>query len=198
MLDDRGWSELESYGVRTVVDLRNDDEVAGDRAPRPESIETVHIPLDVKEDRMFWGEWETGLQFATPLYYRPHLERLPERSAAVVRAIAQAKPGGVAFHCVGGRDRSGQIAMLVLALVGVTPEEIARDYALSGERLRRLYRERGEPDQGPELEQFLAERGTTASRVLIEILEELDVEASLLSAGLDQADLSALRNRFLT
>lgn len=198
MLDDRGWSELESYGVRTIVDLRNDDEVAGDRAPRPESIETVHIPLDVKEDRMFWGEWETGLQFATPLYYRPHLERLPERSAAVVRAIAQAKPGGVAFHCVGGRDRSGQIAMLVLALVGVAPEEIARDYALSGERLQRLYFERGEPDQGPELEQFLAERGTTASRVLIETLEELDVEASLLSAGLDQADLSALRNRFLT
>ncbi len=197
MLDERGWSELESYGIRTIVDLRNDDEIAGDLAPRPESIETVHTPLDVKEDREFWGAWESGPQFATPLYYRPHLERFPDRSAAVISAIAQAQPGGVAFHCVGGRDRSGQIAMLVLALAGVAPEEIARDYALSGERLRRLYRERGEPDQGPELDRFLTERGTTASRVLTETVEELDIEAILLSAGLDPTDVSALRNRLL-
>jgi hypothetical protein len=71
---------------------------------RPESIETVNIPLDVTEDREFWNVWETGPQFATPLYYRPHLERFPERNAEVVRAIALAQPGGVVFHCQGGRD----------------------------------------------------------------------------------------------
>jgi len=54
----------------------------------------------------------------------------------VIAAIADAEPGGVGFHCVGGQDRSGQIAMLVLALAGVDPEDIAADYLLSRERLR--------------------------------------------------------------
>jgi len=194
-LEDQGWSELEAYGIRTIVDLRNDDEITGDRSPRPGSVETLHIPLDVVEDREFWDVWESGPQFATPLYYRPHLERFPERSAAVVGAIARAKPGGVAFHCVGGRDRAGQVAMLVLALVGVEPPEIAHDHDMSAERLRVLYLARGEENQGPLLEDFLRGRGTSAGEVIIETLAALDVEAALLSAGLEPDDISALRDR---
>lgn len=192
-----GWAEVEAYGIRTVVDLRNDDEICGDGAPRPASIETVRIPLDVTEDREFWGEWESGPQFGTPLYYRPHLERFPERSAAVVSAIAQARPGGVAFHCVGGRDRAGQTAMLLLVLAGVEPDDIASDYALSTERLRRLYEARGEEDQGAALEDFLRQRGTTAGQVIVETLAGLDVSETLLGAGLDPTDVSSLRDRLL-
>jgi hypothetical protein len=196
-LDARGWERLEAYGIRTIVDLRNASEIDGNAAPRPDSLETVHIPLDVSEDREFWDVWETGPQFATPLYYRPHLERFPERSAQVLAAIARARPGGVAFHCVGGRDRAGQTAMLALALAGVAPVEIARDHGLSDERLRPLYRSRGEEDPGPMLERFLAERGTTAAAVIVETLEGLDVESTLLGAGLTEADIAALRARFV-
>lgn len=105
-----GWKALLRHGVRTVVDLRNDDELRPDAAPRPPAITSVHVPLDAGEDREFWDVWASGPQFGTPLYYRPHLERLPARSVAALRAIARAGPGGVAFHCVGGRDRSGQVA----------------------------------------------------------------------------------------
>src|ERR1700710_550963 len=137
-LEARGWEEVEAYGIRTVIDLRNPGEVGPDAALRPGSIEPVNIPLDVTEDREFWDVWGNGPQFATPLYYRPHLERFPQRSAAVVRAIATAPPGGVAFHCQGGRDRAGQVSMLVLALAGVEPRQITADYALSDARLRAL------------------------------------------------------------
>jgi protein-tyrosine phosphatase len=196
-LDRSGWAQLEAYGIRTIVDLRNEDEIGGDAAPRPEAIETVRISLDVSEDREFWNVWESGPQFGTPLYYGPHLERFPERSAAAVAAIARAGPGGVAFHCVGGRDRAGQVAMLVLALAGVEPEEIARDHGLSTERLRRLYEARGEEDQGPVVEGFLRERGTSAGRVIVETLAELDLERLLLGAGLEEEDLASLRGRLL-
>lgn len=114
----QGWEEVEAFGIRTVIDLRNESEIGADAAPRPASIETVNIPLDVTEDREFWDVWENGPQFATPLYYQPHLERFPERSAAVLRAIVSAEPGGVVFHCQGGRDRAGQISLLALALPG--------------------------------------------------------------------------------
>jgi hypothetical protein len=87
--------------------------------------------------------------------------------------------------------------MLVLALVGVEPQEIARDHAISTERLRRLYRARGEEDQGPVLEGFLRGRGTSGRQVIIETLAGLDVEATLCTGGLDPDDLSALRDRLM-
>ncbi len=155
-LDAQGWSQLEEYGIRTVIDLRNAAEVKGDLAPRPASIETLRIPLDVSEDREFWGGWEAGPQFGTPLYYGPHLERFPERSAEVVAAIARARPGGVLFHCAGGRDRSGEIAMLVLALVGVEPAEIARDYALTAHP--------DEASEGPTPGEYLRQQGRARLR----------------------------------
>ncbi len=129
-LTDAGWSALLGHGVRTVIDLRNDYERAADVAPRPAQLTTVELPLDGIEDREFWDPIVEGPQFGTPIYYRGHLERMPERSAAVLTAIARARPGGVVFHCVGGRDRTGQIAILVLALAVVGSEEIVADYGL--------------------------------------------------------------------
>jgi protein-tyrosine phosphatase len=196
-LEARGWQELEAYGIRTVVDLRNVGEIGEDVAARPESIETVNIPLDVTEDREFWDVWEKGPLFATPLYYRPHLERFPDRSADVIRAIARARPGGVVFHCAGGRDRAGQVAMLVLALVGVEPEAIAADYEISDERLRPLYLSQGQADEAAGIAEFLQGRGTAAAEVIAETLAALDVEAILLDGGLERADLSSLRDRLL-
>jgi protein-tyrosine phosphatase len=196
-LEAQGWQELEAYGIRTVVDLRNVREIGEDAAARPESIETVNIPLDVTEDREFWDVWEKGPLFATPLYYRPHLERFPGRSADVIRAIARARPGGVVFHCAGGRDRAGQVAMLVLALVGVEPEAIVADYGISDERLRPLYLSQAQADEAPGIAEFLRGRGTTAAEVIAETLAALDVEAILLEGGLERADLSSLRDRLL-
>ena len=192
-----GWNALSEHDVRTVIDLRNDDELGADVAPRPASVTTVHLPLDGSEDREFWDVWDSGPQFGTPLYYRPHLERLPERSATVISAVARAEPGAVAFHCGGGRDRTGQITMLVLALAGVSPEDIAADYALSIGRLRKLDTARGKEGQGPSTERFLAERGTSAGEVIIRTLADLDVEACLLDAGLTSDNVTALRRRLL-
>jgi hypothetical protein len=194
-LEARGWEEVEAFGIRTVVDLRNAHEIGPDRSPRPASIETVNLPLDVTEDREFWEVWENGPQFATPLYYRPHLERFPARSAEAVRAIATAPAGGVAFHCQGGRDRAGQVSLLVLALAGVEPEAIAADYALSDERLRPLYLSRGEADEGPKIAAFLREQGTTATDLIVDLLGDLDVEGTLRDAGLSEAEVGALRQR---
>lgn len=192
-----GWAAVSAHGVRTVIDLRNNDELGTDVAPRPSSVRTIYLPLDGSGDREILDPWGTGPQFGTPLYYRSQLERFPERSAAVIAAIARAERGAVAFHCGRGRDRAGQITMLVLALVGVRPEDIAADYALSAERLRPDYVALGKEDQGPLLERFLADRGTTATEVIIKLLSNLNVEACLLRAGLVSRDVEALRRRLL-
>jgi protein-tyrosine phosphatase len=192
-----GWSALEAHGVRTVIDLRNDDELAPDRVPRPARLVMLHLPVDGIEDREFWEEWGSGPQFGTPLYYGPHLARLPRRSGAVLAAIAQAPSGGVLFHCGIGRDRTGMIAMLLLWLVAVAPEDIAADYELSAARLPPLFARRGEEDQGPVVEAYLAARGTSAREVITATLAGLDREAVANAAGLTDAGLAALRARML-
>jgi protein-tyrosine phosphatase len=93
--------------------------------------------------------------------------------AAVVAAIAHARPGGVVVHCVGGRDRTGLVSLLLLALVGVAPEHIVADYALT-------------PDAWD-----------GAGEVILALLAELDAEAYLRTAGLTQSDTEALRERLL-
>ena len=146
--------------------------------------------------RRFVVIYENGPQYATPLYYGPHLHRFPAKSAEVVAAIARARPGGVAFHCAGGRDRSGQVAILVLALVGVAREQVVADYLLSHEHLPALYSARGEEDQGPALRAFLRESGTSAEAEIQRLLE-IDLKAVLATGGLTEADLAALRRRLL-
>jgi protein-tyrosine phosphatase len=196
-LSEAGWAALVAAGVRTVVDLRNDDEIAHDAARRPAEVATVRVPLDVTDDREFWSIWGSGPQFGTPLYYRPHLERFPERSAAAVAAIARARPGAVVVHCSAGRDRSGQVSLLVLALAGVEPEEIAADYALSAARLAARAEALGHGNQGPMLEAFLAERGTTATTLVAELAADSDLEACLRGGGLTAVDVAAVRKRLL-
>ena len=78
-LSDDGWRALHALGVRTLIDLRNDDERTA--APAPPGITALHIPLDGIEDRAFWAEWASDWRFGTPVYYGPHLARFPERSA---------------------------------------------------------------------------------------------------------------------
>lgn len=193
----RGWAALEAHGVRTVIDLRNDDEVGEDDAPRPAGIETIHLPLDGMEDTGFWRHWIGRPEFGTPHYYGPWLERFPERAARVFAAIAHARPGGVAYHCGIGRDRTGLVTLLVLGVAGVPPKAVAEDYALSTDRVPVLLERLGAPEQTADLEAFYAEHATTPAEVLTGVLTGFDAEGYLRGAGLGPGDLAALRTRML-
>ena len=197
-LTQAGWAALQAHGIRTIVDLLNDDELEPSLEARPAGLSMVRAPLDDVGDTEFWQYcWDNRLD-GTPLYYEPFLERKSERSAAAVAAIAHADPsGGVVFHCGGGRDRTGLIAVLLLALVGVTPEEIVADYELSNFRLRPFWAERGITDQRPLIEEILANRNTSARRLLLTLLDRLDADAYLRAAGLTDDDLAAVRNRLV-
>jgi protein-tyrosine phosphatase len=181
-----GWAALEAHGVRTVIDLRNDDELAPDLAPRPAAVTTLHLALDGVEDTEFWRQWHGRPEFGTPIYYRPFLDHFPERTAAVFTAIAGAAPGGVAIHCGIGRDRTGLIAIMLLALAGVGVEEIGADYALSEDRV-----------PFGRVGTFYEDNGTSAAEVIAAMLSGLDVEAYLRAAGVTGEELAAIRARLV-
>ncbi|MBB3325070.1 tyrosine-protein phosphatase [Microlunatus antarcticus] len=127
----RGWNSLHALGVRTVVDLRQDAERRLDASRRPAWLETVQVDHDGLENTTFWADhWSNG-RSGTALYYLPHLHAMPERTVAVLHALAAAPPGGVLFHCAAGRDRTGLIAAILLKVADVELEPIVSDYLIT-------------------------------------------------------------------
>lgn len=211
-----GWRMAGDAGVRTIIDLRNDDEIrpharqqltrlAGSAqftAPAPIAspppwMNRVEVALDDIADTGFWQFLNRERLNGTPLYFRPFLERKPERCATAVTALASASPGGVIFHCGAGRDRTGLVTLLLLALADVEPDAIATDYEQSAERLKALFTAMGQQDQGPSIEAALAERGTTASEAILATLDGFNAETYLLTAGVSPANLATIRHRLL-
>lgn len=203
-LSPAGWKALEDYGVRTVVDLRND--IERDAEPYTCRLTMVPVPIEDDADDEFVDRWRP---FSTPHYYAAALERWPERSAAAIAAIAQAGPGAVVVHCGLGRDRTGLVVLLLLALAGVEPDDIAADYLLSCRRLPPLDVEEllSKPSNvnarsRRQLEDDLAtehrRRARTCDRdAILSTLASIDVEAHLRTGGLNDEDLAAARARLV-
>lgn len=190
-----GWSALRAHGIRTVVDLRDPTERIADAAPRPAGLTTVELPLEDRTDAAFWQRWRH--LSGTPLYYRAFLEQWPERFAAVVAAIAEAEPGGVLVHCAAGRDRTGLVTLVLLALLGVAPEEIAADYALSAERLRLRFAFEGRDDEDLVTQEHLGQASTSARDAILATLASLDAAAYLRAGGLRPDQHQAILARLL-
>jgi protein tyrosine/serine phosphatase len=177
-----GWAALYTYGIRTIITLRThgmqEDEL--NVTPPYPDIATVQVAIEDITDMEFVQRWVDTSLWGTPLYYGDALRRWPERHAAVISAIARAQPGGVLFHCIRGYDRTGIIALLVLALAGAAPEEIAADYALS---------------RDPERDAFLTRKNITTQEALLGALDGLDLDSYLQSGGASPEDLAAVRRK---
>jgi len=185
-LTDAGCQALRAHGIGTIVDLRHDSEREANPPRLIDGVETIPIPLEDLSDIEFWQKW--GGLICTPLYYKAFLERFPGRVASVLSAIAAAGPGGVLFHCGIGRDRTGLIALLMLALAGVEHEQIASDYELSEHRLCR------DVEQN-KINELLARENTTIRQSILDLLACIDVEAYMRTAGLSADEINLLRNK---
>jgi protein-tyrosine phosphatase len=181
-LSETGWAALYAYGVRTIVSLRthglNEPEL--DVHPPYADIAVVQVEIEDVTDPEFRQKWASSDTWCTPLYYRDALHRWPQRHAAAISAIAQAGPGGVLFHCARGVDRTGIIALLLLSLVEIDPEEILADYELSADSER---------------EAILAREHSSVRESVLGALTGLEVESYLLAGGASRDDLSAIRKR---
>lgn len=132
--------------------------------------------------------------------YCEALDRCGEQFAEVFRAIATAEPGIVLFHCTAGKDRTGVIAAMLLAIAGVSHEDIIADYALtaSAEGLIAQLRARAiaagtDPDHA---ERMLASDAATMETFLA-FLEAAHggISAYLEKIGLTAAEVKALTDR---
>lgn len=189
------WARVASYGVRTTVDLRSSWEVeAGPYGP-PHPISRVPAPLEegLLDDPGFRAMGEDG-RLGTALYFAPYLERWPARAAAALQTIGSAPPGGVVVHCERGRDRTGLIALLLLALAGVPDDVIVADHVATDQRLRERGVALGHVPLDGEADLY-RRYGTDPETVLLTLLDRLDVEDLLRTTGATPTEVAQVRSR---
>ena len=194
-LTDAGVRALADYGVRTILDLRWPEEAARDPSPVPLRLPQVRYErislLTHTED-----EWRLrSRDAAKELWKCVVLEHVRFELHRVLSFIAAAAPEPLLFHCVAGKDRTGLLAALLLALADATPAAIAEDYAVSSDNLREGYLRRF-----PDAEQ---ERILEALRCpeqgaynMLKFLERAGgVRAYLAQIGLRPEEIARLRER---
>jgi protein-tyrosine phosphatase len=199
-----GWRTAVDYGVRTVVDLRNDWEFEAD-PPDELPVQVEHVPFFEPDPEVFTqvetiGESAPDYESATREVYLVFLEHFRANVARAIAAVARAPEGAVVVHCVGGKDRTGLLTAFLLQLAGVDDEQIAEDYALSEERLRprhdRWFAEAGTEAERERLRRIAATPAGAIVSVLVELRRRYgSVEEYLRGGGVTDEDLRLVRER---
>jgi len=197
-LDEAAQAEVLALGLRTIIDLRDRDEL--ERRPnvfcKAPSLSYRSVPF-----------WDSPLPADTPLedltrgYFR-ELELRGERLALILRHLAQTEALPALVHCAAGKDRSGVVVALLLAALGVPADTIVEDYVLSRTCLGEQYLE--------ESRAWVASRGEvwddvahlfdTPPERMQRTLDYLErrwggAERFLLDRGMPAGELEALRLR---
>lgn len=133
------WAVLEGRRVRHVIDLRSAQEWETRGRFRDDLFPATlhHFPvLDIPWADDDTPDLDSAYEFL--LWAYPEMVRKGgHRLAAAVETIARVDEP-VVFNCAAGKDRTGLVAMLVLASVGVPDDVVVADFELSNEGLARL------------------------------------------------------------
>jgi protein-tyrosine phosphatase len=206
---------VEDLGVAVVVDLRTGFEVDLE-GPGPlvadGRVEIRHRSLYAEEgentdagaeETVFpWvaARGRTGEETPAVRAYLGYLRDRPDSILGALRDIARA-PGATVVHCAAGKDRTGVVCMLALAVAGATREAIVADFVATGERIGALMaRLRASPTYADDLRDRADAAHAPRPETIERVLDLLDARHGgplgwLARAGFAEADAAALRRR---
>ena len=193
---------LLDYGLRTVVDLRDPEELQALPDPFAESDQVRYCWLPFFDD--------SGRRMGPPdltqskgQRYLRWFEVYPANVAAIFRTLAGIKDGVTLFHCVAGKDRTGLVAAMMLSLSGVADPLIDADYAVSFELLKPWTDQlRADAERKGEDMASFERRAQTFPETMQEVLDGFrskygGIAAYLRQVGLTDAEIAALETRLL-
>ncbi|GAB3417773.1 tyrosine-protein phosphatase [Flindersiella endophytica] len=192
-LTSEGVEAVRAYGVSRIIDLRRQREL--DRSPSPFHGDPVYFHLSVQNPADPDHEWLTLAEI-----YIAMLDLRPKLFTSAVASIASAPEGGVVVHCAGGKDRTGLIVGMALAVAGVDLDTIAADYALTEERLAEESAAYLERLDDPKIREITRRLQPTPAANMVQVFEHLtskygSVVDYLTAGGMTAAQRDALRDR---
>jgi protein-tyrosine phosphatase len=200
-LTEHGRDALIAYGVRTVIDLRDPRELDIELDPFHERgrwaglVRYFNVPL-ISEDE--WTAIRDPVQRKRG--YQLTFELSRKNIGRAMSAVATAE-GAVAIHCHAGKERTGVVAALLLALVGVPDEHIGADYVESDRHLSGLYDEWAQRETDPDERESLRRSFQSEAAHITGPLEYLrslgSVENYLVAAGVAAGSIARLRSRLI-
>jgi protein-tyrosine phosphatase len=137
-LNPAGVHAMWEYGVNTVIDLRTETEAA--KFPSPFAAPDygpAYLNLPVIDDAFMARVNDTA---GIPQRYRLMVDHRQEAFGQIFSALAKIE-GPAVVHCFAGKDRTGLVAAMALALAGVDENVIAADYAETDAQLAERYAE---------------------------------------------------------
>ena len=204
-----GAAALIAHGVRTIIDVRAVDEIADDWARYPFRDHPIvgyrNHPFSAGRDEAMMDQVRAAYGRASNReeINRADVEVHRQGVAAIVGAIANAPPGGVLVHCHAGKDRTGIVVALALAVVGVSDDDIADDYALTALVLEPLIANwldamSDDPAERSRLRHLAEPRREAMLDTLAYVRERFgSIEAYLQGAGVTAEQLARLRTRLI-
>jgi protein-tyrosine phosphatase len=195
-LDAAGQAALAGLGLRTIVDLRTQPET--EFGPTPlDRLTARHTHISVLQGDL------ADLPLELDAIYRYIIEDCGVALARAITAVAAADGLPALVHCSAGKDRTGVVIALILAVLGVPDEVIAADYALSAGYL--------DPDRTPVIGHLRAagapieESGQlliSPPALILDVLARVrrtsrSAAGYLLGQGMSQASLDRLRSALL-
>ncbi len=196
-LTEAGWRQVLRGGIRTVIDLRNDDEIRRRESDPPVSDEAmaafdvVTAPTEDPANSEFRAI--CGPYLNDPALYADYARLFPNHLAGVFKAVAAAR-GGVVIHCSAGRDRSGMIAAMLQDLAGDSDDAIVLGYQRSVRGINEHHRRAGVPHAHERYvpEDVLAPMLQLRGESVLRFVRSLGTEAFLHRHGVSDAELAAL------
>ena len=201
-LTPQGRRALLDYGVRTIIVLRAPEETQQEPSAFAVPAKSLNgptylnLPLE-KHDPSVGALIDKATTRAE--VYSIILDNYPDAVADVIRAVANAQPGGVVIHCHSGKDRTGIVSGLLLSLAGVPVETIAADYAESQKCLWPIYEKIVAEAGGEDWVEFWL-RPTATAEMMHTMLAHVDTRYGgagkyLEAAGLSSMEMERLKRR---
>lgn len=145
-LKTKSFKELESLGIKEIIDLRNSKEIAQKPDHLPDQVvyknysafEDEGDQLDQAKKLVLKGKVNGSEAEERMLdFYRDYVTENPEIIKKIITEILESnKP--VLYHCTAGKDRTGIITALILKILKFDKETIYNDYLTSNNYRKKL------------------------------------------------------------
>lgn len=190
VLDLRSTKEMERHGIGRIPELRVSHN----------SIPFMGNPGSEQTLKRFKASLNMGEFY---LYLFKHT-KIGLRVSEALEMISRPENRPLVFHCVGGKDRTGVLAAIILSILGVSDTDIIDDYALTEKHMPGLIsRISNDPQRAAlfkKLPHFVADASTEAMAFFLAGVQQEfgSITGMMKSYGVSNALIHRLKSTLLT